>query len=76
MRRIGVLMNSSESDIFVQVTDPVAQGLVSNLTRPGGNITGFTSFKPSIAGRDGERGASATHWRAAHVNWFTRPGVA
>jgi putative ABC transport system substrate-binding protein len=37
--------------IFVQVTDPVAQGFVSNLTRPGGNITGFTSFEPSIAGK-------------------------
>jgi putative ABC transport system substrate-binding protein len=37
--------------IFVQVSDPVAQGFVSNLTRPGGNITGFTSFEPSIASK-------------------------
>jgi putative ABC transport system substrate-binding protein len=37
--------------IFVQVSDPVAQGFVSNLARPGGNITGFTSFEPSIAGK-------------------------
>jgi putative tryptophan/tyrosine transport system substrate-binding protein len=37
--------------IFVQVSDPVAQGFVSNLSRPGGNITGFTSFEPSIAGK-------------------------
>jgi putative ABC transport system substrate-binding protein len=37
--------------VFVQVSDPVAQGFVSNLTHPGGNITGFTSFEPSIAGK-------------------------
>jgi ABC-type uncharacterized transport system substrate-binding protein len=34
--------------VFVQVTDPVGQGLVPNLARPGGNITGFTSFEFSI----------------------------
>ena len=34
--------------VFVQVTDPVGQGLVSNLARPGGNLTGFTSFEFSI----------------------------
>jgi putative tryptophan/tyrosine transport system substrate-binding protein len=37
--------------VFVQVTDPVAQGFVSNLAHPGGNITGFTSWEPSIAGK-------------------------
>ena len=37
--------------VFVGVSDPVAQGFVSNLTHPGGNITGFTSFEPSIAGK-------------------------
>jgi putative tryptophan/tyrosine transport system substrate-binding protein len=37
--------------IFVQVSDPVAQGFVSNLTHPGGNITGFTAFEASIAGK-------------------------
>src|ERR1700746_311383 len=33
---------------FVQVTDPVGQGLVPNLARPGGHITGFTNFEFSI----------------------------
>lgn len=28
--------------VFVVVNDPVAQGFVANLTRPGGNITGFS----------------------------------
>jgi putative ABC transport system substrate-binding protein len=35
--------------VFTQVTDPVGQGLVSNLAHPGGNLTGFTSFEFSIA---------------------------
>src|SRR5207245_9556577 len=34
--------------MFVQVTDPVGQGLVPNLARPGGHITGFTNFECSI----------------------------
>jgi putative ABC transport system substrate-binding protein len=34
--------------VFTQVTDPVGQGLVSNLARPGGNLTGFTTFEFSI----------------------------
>jgi putative tryptophan/tyrosine transport system substrate-binding protein len=34
--------------VFTQVTDPVGQGLVSNLANPGGNMTGFTSFEFSI----------------------------
>jgi putative ABC transport system substrate-binding protein len=34
--------------VFTQVVDPVGQGLVPNLARPGGNVTGFTSFEYSI----------------------------
>ena len=34
--------------VFTQVSDPVGQGLVSNLAHPGGNLTGFTSFEFSI----------------------------
>jgi putative tryptophan/tyrosine transport system substrate-binding protein len=30
--------------VFIQVGDPVAVGLVTNLARPNGNITGFTLF--------------------------------
>jgi putative ABC transport system substrate-binding protein len=37
--------------VFVQVSDPVAQGIVPNLTHPGGNITGFSQYEFSIAGK-------------------------
>src|SRR6516225_4728009 len=35
--------------VFVQVSDPVTAGVVQSLARPGGNLTGFTNFEPSIA---------------------------
>jgi putative ABC transport system substrate-binding protein len=31
--------------VFVAVSDPVAQGIVSSLSHPGGNITGFTNHE-------------------------------
>jgi len=34
--------------IFVSVTDPVGQGLVESLARPGGNATGFTLYEFSM----------------------------
>src|SRR5262249_45706478 len=37
--------------VFTQVRDPVAQGFLPNLTRPGGNITGFANNEFSIAGK-------------------------
>ena len=37
--------------IFLDVTDPVASGLVDSLARPGGNITGFTSIESILAGK-------------------------
>jgi putative ABC transport system substrate-binding protein len=37
--------------VFVQVGDPVAAGLVTNLARPEGNITGFNSFEFAIGGK-------------------------
>ena len=35
--------------IFVNVSDPVGQGFVASLARPGGNATGFTLFEWSMA---------------------------
>jgi putative tryptophan/tyrosine transport system substrate-binding protein len=37
--------------VFVQVSDPVTAGVVQSLARPGGNLTGFTTFEPSIASK-------------------------
>jgi putative tryptophan/tyrosine transport system substrate-binding protein len=37
--------------VFVVVEDPVGSGFVANLTRPGGNITGFSSFEYTIGGK-------------------------
>ena len=37
--------------IFVLVNDPVGQGFVSNLKRPGSNVTGFSFIDPEIVGK-------------------------
>jgi putative tryptophan/tyrosine transport system substrate-binding protein len=37
--------------VFVAVEDPIAQGFVSSLAHPGGNITGFTSFEFAISAK-------------------------
>jgi putative ABC transport system substrate-binding protein len=37
--------------VFVNVFAPVGQRFVSNLARPGGNITGFSSIKPEMGGK-------------------------
>jgi putative tryptophan/tyrosine transport system substrate-binding protein len=37
--------------VFVAVADPVGQGFVQSLARPGGNITGFSSFDPTLMGK-------------------------
>jgi putative tryptophan/tyrosine transport system substrate-binding protein len=37
--------------VFAQVLDPVASGLVTNLARPSGNVTGFTNFEVSMGSK-------------------------
>src|SRR5262249_23744326 len=37
--------------VFVGVADPIGSGFVASLARPGGNITGFLLFEPSITGK-------------------------
>jgi putative ABC transport system substrate-binding protein len=42
---------SSVPVVFTQVSDPVTQGFVENVTRPGGNLTGFSMYEFSIGGK-------------------------
>src|SRR5205807_4840266 len=37
--------------VFVVVVDPVGAGYVQSLARPGGNITGFSTFEAEIGGK-------------------------
>jgi len=37
--------------VFLTVTDPVGQGLVASLARPGGNVTGFSVFEVSLGAK-------------------------
>jgi ABC-type uncharacterized transport system substrate-binding protein len=50
---VGPLQRATRSIpiVFVQVTDPVGAGFVASLARPGGNITGFTTFEYGIGAK-------------------------
>ena len=37
--------------IFANVADPVGLGFVASFTRPGGNVTGFILFEPTMTGK-------------------------
>jgi putative tryptophan/tyrosine transport system substrate-binding protein len=37
--------------VFVGISDPEGVGIVANLARPGGNMTGLANFEPSIGGK-------------------------
>jgi putative ABC transport system substrate-binding protein len=37
--------------VFIQVSGSVGAGFVSNVARPGGNITGFENFQPETGGK-------------------------
>jgi putative ABC transport system substrate-binding protein len=37
--------------VFATIADPVAAGFVDTLSKPGGNVTGFTSYDYSIGGK-------------------------
>jgi putative tryptophan/tyrosine transport system substrate-binding protein len=42
---------SSIPIVFTMVSDPVGQGFVENLARPGGNVTGFSDFNALMASK-------------------------
>jgi putative ABC transport system substrate-binding protein len=37
--------------VFTGVSDPIDAGFIASLARPGGNITGFTTFEYALAGK-------------------------
>jgi putative ABC transport system substrate-binding protein len=37
--------------VFVNVSDPVGSGFVASYPRPGGIVTGFNNFEPTISGK-------------------------
>jgi putative ABC transport system substrate-binding protein len=37
--------------VFIQISAPVESGWVASMARPGGNMTGFTNFEPSMGGK-------------------------
>jgi ABC-type uncharacterized transport system substrate-binding protein len=37
--------------VMIQDTDPVANSFVASLARPGGNITGLSTFAPELSGK-------------------------
>ena len=37
--------------VFAVVSDPVGEGFVVTLARPGGNVTGFTNAESSLIGK-------------------------
>jgi putative ABC transport system substrate-binding protein len=37
--------------VFFAVADPVGRGFVASFPRPGGNVTGFTTTEPTMAGK-------------------------
>jgi putative ABC transport system substrate-binding protein len=50
---VAILRKATQSIqiVFVVVSDPVGSGFVTNLARPGGNITGFENFQTAIGGK-------------------------
>jgi putative ABC transport system substrate-binding protein len=37
--------------VFAVVSDPVGEGFVTSVARPGGNATGFTNAESSLTGK-------------------------
>ena len=43
--------HSTIPTVFSMVSDPVGMHYVESFSRPGGNVTGFTPFEPSLGGK-------------------------
>jgi putative ABC transport system substrate-binding protein len=64
--------------VFVVLADPVGAGHVASLSRPGGNVTGFSTFDPDIAGKwlEALREIAPTVTRIGFVTDPALPGFA
>jgi len=62
--------------VMTQVNDPVGNGFVASLARPGGNITGFSTLAPEISGKQFEllKEIIPKLSRAAVFGTSTQPG--
>jgi putative ABC transport system substrate-binding protein len=51
--QLGPLSRATRSIpiVFVGASDPVGAGYIASLSHPGGNITGFTLYEPTLAGK-------------------------
>ena len=49
--RVAKHTTSSIPIVITAVADPVGEGLVSSLARPGGNVTGFSNLSPDLSGK-------------------------
>jgi len=61
--------------VFALVSDPVGSGFVASFPRPGGNVTGFTTMEPTMAGKWLELLKEITP-RVAHVAFLFNPASA
>ena len=50
---VGPMVRATHSIpiVFLQVIDPVGSGLIESMAQPGANVTGFTQFEYSLAGK-------------------------
>jgi putative ABC transport system substrate-binding protein len=44
-------INTTIPTVFTAVSDPIGQGFVASIARPGGNITGFSNYDPNIGSK-------------------------
>jgi putative ABC transport system substrate-binding protein len=49
--RIAKATTNTIPIVVTAVADPVGEGLVSNLARPGGNVTGLSNLSPDLSGK-------------------------
>ena len=75
--RVAMRATSTIPIIFVAAGDPVGTGLVSNLSRPGGNVTGFSVAAPETTQKLLEllRELAPGLQRLAYLNDTSNPGT-